>query len=67
MLQLTVNGEAKELDSAMILAEALPIWGFEGRHFAVAVNGSFVPKSQYDSFQLQGGEALEILSPRQGG
>jgi len=67
MLQLTVNGEKRTLKHSLALADALPHLGFEGRFFAVAVNGDFVPRHQYPSFQLIGGESLEVLSPMQGG
>lgn len=67
MLELTVNGEAKILSQPQTLSEALPTWGFQDRYFAVAVDGNFVPRGQYDQWQLTGGEQLEILAPQQGG
>lgn len=67
MLQVTVNGEKKELPAKLSLAQALPHLGFEGNYFAVALDGAFIPRSEYAMRELQGGEALEILAPRQGG
>lgn len=67
MLELTVNGETKQLAAPTLLSAALPDWGFRDRYFAVAVNGSFVPRGQYGQLQLKGGEQLEILAPQQGG
>jgi sulfur carrier protein len=67
MLQLTVNGLPHTLEAPCPLAEALPHLGFSGSFFAVAINGDFVPKSRYGSVSLLGGEALEVLSPMQGG
>jgi len=67
MLELTVNGETAQLEGPINLAEALPIWGYDQPYFAVAVNGEFVPRRQYPQVQLNGGEKLEILTPRQGG
>lgn len=34
---------------------------------AVAVDGVFVPRSAYDSFDLNDGAALEVLTATQGG
>lgn len=67
MLQLIVNGETRDLVSTGVLVDVLAKLGFQGRFFAVAVNGNFVPRHQYDSFKLEGGENLEVLSPMQGG
>ncbi len=68
MLALKVNGGDHQLDgSQRPLVQLLSELGYEGSHFAVAVNGDFVPRGQYASFQIQGGEALEVLSPMQGG
>lgn len=67
MLILIVNGESKSLPTSGTLEEALVELGFQGKHFAVAMNDVFVPRSQYRDTQLQGGERLEILSPMQGG
>ena len=35
--------------------------------FAVAVNQAFVPRTQCESFELNEGDKVEILSPIQGG
>ena len=67
MLELTVNGETMQLDGPTRLVDALLIWGYDRPYFALAVNGEFVPRSQYGRVQLSGGEQLEILTPRQGG
>ena len=67
MLNLTVNGEAKTLEAPCSLAGALPRLGYEGKHFAVAVNGDFVPRHRYSDIQLEGGEQMEVLFPMQGG
>ena len=63
-----VNGERRELEgSSLALDRTLVDLGFTGKHFAVAINGDFVPRHGYESCLLQGGERLEILSPMQGG
>lgn len=67
MLQLKVNGEERSLPAPGNLAEALPRLGFEGGFFAVALNGDFVPRGRYAAVHLKSGDALEVLSPMQGG
>ena len=67
MLKLQVNGEPRELDQPCPLTEALTAWGHQGRRFAVAIDGEFVPRGRYDQVTLRGGESIEVLSPMQGG
>ncbi len=67
MLQLTVNGKKIELEGPCMLDKVLKELGHEGRQFAVAVDGDFVPRESHASYALEGGEALEVLSPMQGG
>ena len=67
MLNLLVNGESKKVNAPCDLAQALTELGFIGNHFAVAVNGRFVPRSQYEKKPLSGGESLEVLTPMAGG
>ena len=38
-----------------------------GMMIAVAQNGTFVPKSQYDTTLINEGDAIEIVAPMQGG
>ena len=67
MLHVCVNGDSKTLTDSGTLREALDQLGYQGKQFAVAVNGAFVPRHQHETYELQGGEALEVLAPMQGG
>lgn len=64
-MHIQVNGLATEVaqaDLPSLLAE------HTGKTvFAVAINGDFVPKSNYESVQLKEGDKVDILSPMQGG
>ncbi len=64
---LQVNGETKELTDASNLQAALDSLGYEGTSFAVALNGDFVPRSNYSETTLQDGDQLEVLFPMRGG
>lgn len=67
MLTITLNGCERRLDRPRSLNEALEDWGYRGRSFAVAINRSFVPRSQYDETVLTDGDSIEIVAPLSGG
>ena len=66
-MNLMVNGEPKELESVTTVAAVLEVLGYEGESFAVALNGDFVPRSQYTEQTVQDGDQLEVLFPMRGG
>lgn len=63
---LTVNGEAMQL-VAGTLAEALAAAGFTEGRFATALNGAFVSEAERARTPVADGDAIEILTARQGG
>jgi len=65
-INITVNSELFSLNEPQSLASFMKTWGREGPH-AVAINNQFVPKTQYDETHLKDGDALEVVSPMQGG
>lgn len=67
MIELKLNGEASRLTQPTRLDAFLVEKGFQGRGFAVALDGDFIPRSRYPEVTLRGGESLEVLSPMQGG
>ncbi|WP_373081834.1 sulfur carrier protein ThiS [Zhongshania sp.] len=67
MIFISLNNERRECDAALVLAELLPEWGFECEKIAVAVNGDFVPRSQYGELRLNTGDQVDVLAPVQGG
>ncbi len=66
MIKVKLNGHWISV-KACPLTEALEEWGYQSETFAIAINHEFVPQSCYQNHQLQEGDALEILSPMQGG
>ena len=50
-MQLQVNGELREFMSLNVIADLLTELGYEAKKIAVAVNGEFVPRSQYAGLQ----------------
>lgn len=67
MISVSVNNEIKQCEASRGLSELLQDWGFDGEKIAVAINGDFVPRSQYANRQLKAGDQLDVLAPVQGG
>lgn len=65
-MQITVNGEARvtRADTLDGLCREL---GLTEAKVATARNGAFVPANERARVSLKEGDAIEILSPRQGG
>ena len=65
-MRVTVNGEQREIDASRIDA-LLSELEYEGTHFAIALNYDVLPRSAWGQTQLQPGDEIEIITPRQGG
>ncbi len=65
-MNIQLNGRAI-VTQASNLSELLIEQQIDAACVATAYNGSFVPKTQYDTQQLDEGCQLEVLSPMQGG
>lgn len=63
---LVVNGEATQT-RAPTLAALLDELGYGDRKVATAINGEFVPAKSRAGAVLAANDAVEIVSPRQGG
>lgn len=67
MITVSVNGQHRQCEPQAPLAEHLLAWGFACDKIAVAINGGFLPRSQYDEHRLSDGDQLDVLAPVQGG
>ncbi|HZM07011.1 MAG TPA: sulfur carrier protein ThiS [Methylocella sp.] len=65
-MQIHVNGKALEVAAATLAALLLELEYEEGA-VATALNQNFVRKSDRGKTSLKEGDAVEILTPRQGG
>lgn len=63
---LIVNGERRETTATRVDA-LLGELEYQGSHLAVAVNYDVVPRARWAETELKDGDAVEILTPRQGG
>ncbi len=66
-MAISLNGEHRELSTRIFLAEALADWGYVQEEVAVAVNGEFIPRQDYDTRRLDAGDCVEVVGPVQGG
>lgn len=60
-LTLTLNGERRDFEAALTVAELLARIGLDTRKVAVERNEEIVPRSAYTQTWLQPGDALEIV------
>lgn len=67
MFRIILNGSPMELEKEMTLKELQEKLNFKEGQVAVAVDHHFVPKALHESFKVQNGHEIEIVSPMQGG
>jgi len=65
-MKISINGVAKDVTSTN-LAAVLHEAGYGDARVATAVNGDFVPRSQYGDLRLNAGDQVDVLAPVQGG
>jgi sulfur carrier protein len=68
-MNVTVNGQRRELEESASVREAVAIAGAapDARGVAVAVDGEVVPRGRWDATTLQDGQRVEIVQAVQGG
>jgi len=66
-MKITINGQPKSFEAPLNLYDVLEQEEVIGMMIAVAQNGTFVPKSAYETTIIENGDALEIVAPMQGG
>ena len=66
-IKISLNDQAKQLPTGAKLAQALLDWGYQCEKIAVAVNGDFVPRSQYQQYVLCENDSVDVVAPVQGG
>ncbi len=67
MLNITVNGQARQLSSRPCVASLVEEMQLDGKRFAVERNGEIVPKSRLSQVQVEEGDVIEIVVAVGGG
>ncbi|AHV94587.1 sulfur carrier protein ThiS [Bordetella holmesii] len=66
-MQITLNGQTRELPAATTVLGLLDTLGYTGKRVAVERNGEIVPKSKHADTPLTPGDQLEIVVAVGGG
>lgn len=67
MIEVSVNGELKQLQEGLNVKEMIEALNYKTKGFAVAVNTTFVAIISYDNTIIKAGDCIDILAPVQGG
>jgi len=67
MIEVIVNGIRTEVSSEMNVNEIIKELKYIQKGFALALNGTFVAISTYDTTIIYDNDSIEILAPVQGG
>jgi len=74
VLKVCLNDRLVEVAPNTSLKDALPLWNgragdtsASGRRYVVAVNQTFVPRSEYGTVILQDGDEIDLVRPVWGG
>ena len=67
MINLTVNGKPRPIDSEVDLESYLVSFGLNMKVVAVGYNGEVVKKEAFSGLVLKDGDVLEIVRPVGGG
>lgn len=67
MMQVTVNGENREMPENATVAFLVDMLELTGKRIAVELNGEIVPKSQHPTTLISNGATLEIVVAVGGG
>ena len=66
-MTLRLNGQERELNDGVTLADLVRELSLEGRPIAVELNREIVPKGRYGETRLSDGDQLEIVTLVGGG
>lgn len=67
MIQISINGAAREFAESLSVAQLIVELELTGKRIAIERNGEIVPKSEHASTQLVDGDVLEMVVAVGGG
>ncbi len=67
MMKISVNNETMTVKEKTRLNELIQQLSYETGRFAIAINGTFVPRHQYAQTQLHDDDHVDIVTAVQGG
>jgi sulfur carrier protein len=66
-MKIQLNGNSKHFDNVVTAAQLVEHLGLQGKRIAMEVNQEIVPRSSYESFQLNENDRVEIINAVGGG
>jgi thiamine biosynthesis protein ThiS len=66
-MEITVNGEAREVEPGTTVGQLIETMGLADRRLAVEVNREIVPRSACGGHELEAGDRVEIVHAIGGG
>ncbi len=67
MITVSLHENTFELTPNISLADALAHLKIQDPMYAIAINKTFIPRSQYRTTTLHDGDKIELVTPMQGG
>jgi sulfur carrier protein len=67
MIEIIVNGTRTTISKEMNVKEVIQELEYVQKGFALALNGTFVALSTYETTMIHDNDSIEILAPVQGG
>ena len=67
MIEIIVNGKRTSIPNGLNVKEMIKALEYKGEGFSLALNGTFVAISTYESTKVRDNDSIEILAPVQGG
>jgi len=67
MIEIIVNGKRQSIPNGLNVKEMIEAIGHKGEGFALALNGTFVALTTYETTMVRDNDSVEILAPVQGG
>jgi len=67
MIEVIVNGIRTKISDEMNVKEVIKELNYKKQGFSLALNGTFVAISTYESTTIRDNDSIEILAPVQGG
>ncbi len=66
-MQLTINGDVRDIDDGLSLADYLHCLNLKPQMVVVERNGEIVPRTEYDQTLLAENDTLELVQMMAGG
>jgi sulfur carrier protein len=67
IINIRINGIRHEIEKGSTISQALVVLNTNTINFVIALNQTFIPRSQYSNTLLHNNDAIELLSPMAGG